>query len=135
MLTDSMADSRAAAVMMPTGPTATQAQDRARAAGTDGPPPKAPTRTDPADRTRGSGERPITFDRDARGSALARQVIEAQMLPLPDTGAPDRAAGSPDPARKADERLAELARAAFAENQAIVRKTQDERAATMRIAM
>ncbi len=128
MMTDTMADNRAAAAMMPTGPTATQIKDRANAAGTDGPPPKAPTRADPADQSRNSTERPIIFDQSA--PQLTRSAVENQMAAQPNPTGDDAAV-----AMKTAQRLTDLAKAAFAETQTIVRDTQDARAAAMRVAM
>ncbi len=137
MLTDSMADSRVTAAMLPTGPTANQARDRANVAGTEGPPVNAPTRAEPSDRARDSDARPIIFERDA--SEIARSVVENRMLPLPDADAspqPDSADKQAEAAaEKAEQRQRDMAEAAFAETQKINRQMQEDRAATMRIAM
>ncbi len=137
MLTDSMADSRAAAAMMPTGPTATQIRDRAATAGTEGPPPTATIRTDRADAARDADARPIVLDAgpSSRGPEIARSVIENRMLPFPDTDAPQQAAPRDDIAAQTDQSQIDLAKAAFAATQDIIRQMQDDRAATMRIAM
>lgn len=130
MIAESIADSRAVAALLPTGPTVNQVKDRSEAAGTDGPPPQAANRVDQPDRARDADARPLALANEAPDDALARSVVETQLQQTDPADAYKEVVDD-----KTDQRVTDLAKAAFEETQFITRKAEEVRAANMRVAM